>query len=544
MGSWRHLIASCLAVSPALAQSRYAANQVPLSRDSDAVAANFPDVDMELFSPAFLDPNTVPDEFTNGSMGPTSQTTLEEFLETLSARNTWLHRNTPDFTSEEGRSLPYLYLSNTEAFNGTNADDKLRIYIHGGVHGNEPAGDQAVMAFLGLLDNNATWAASILSKADFLILPRYNPDGVVYFQRYLFSGFDPNRDHVKLARQQTRHLKRLKVAFDAHISIDCHEYGVRPLEVNNNSYLPAQDGQFSAFKNPNIHPSIRDMAEGVFAPAIATAMDATSLTHGPYVVNIPQPDSPSPGSLQLNEFVTDNNGDDQVALSQGISFLSETRGIGLGAQHFARRTAAGLTVLTTIVQTAITHADVVRQAIDDAREDYAASDDEIVVTSTPQMQEMEWPFIDSASGEKVQVPVVFGNNTPPLANLTRARPEAYVFSPAWADVAERLRDVGVEVDVLSEGFEGEVEALTVTRARLAEEKFEGVVMTGAIEMEVGRREVRLPKGAFWVGARQRRAAHAFVRLEPEAESSFAAWNVLPLEVGDEYPVYRVPRRQQ
>jgi hypothetical protein len=34
-----------------------------------------------------------------------------------------------------------------------------------------------------------------------------------------------------------------------------------------------------------------------------------------------------------------------------------------------------------------------------------------------------------------------------------------------------------------------------------------------------------------------------MRLEPdEAESSFAAWNVLPVAVSDEYHVYRVPRR--
>lgn len=55
------------------------------------------------------------------------------------------------------------------------------------------------------------------------------------------------------------------------------------------------------------------------------------------------------------------------------------------------------------------------------------------------------------TGEKVQAPVRFGNNIATLATLTRTRPGPYVFSPAFADVAERLRDVGVVVDVLSEG---------------------------------------------------------------------------------------------
>ena len=91
-------------------------------------------------------------------------------------------------------------------------------------------------------------------------------------------------------------------------------------------------------------------------------------------------------------------------------------------------------------------------------------------------------------------------------------------------------------------FEGEVEALNITVANLATTKFEGVAQTTGIETEMSLRNLTFPAGAYWVSSRQRRAAHAFMRLEPEAESSFAVWNVLPVAVGDEYPVYRVPRK--
>lgn len=529
----QHFATSSLLVSTALSQSRYAANQVPLYAESEAVAANFPDIDVELFSPAFLDPDAVPDEFANGTSGPTSQAVLESFLQGLAERNTWLTYNTPDFTSEEGRSVPYIWLSDSEDFNGTSTG-KLRIYIHGGVHGNEPAGDQAVMAFLGQLDSNATWAESILEKADFLIIPRYNPDGVAYFQRFLATGFDPNRDHVKLARQQTRDIKSLNIAFDAHISIDCHEYTVREIA---DEYLPAQDGQFSAFKNMNIHPSIRALAEGLFRDDIAAAMDAANFTHSPYVV------IPTEEPLRLNEFITDNNGDDEVGLSQGIAYLSETRGIRLADTHFRRRTAAGLTVLSTVVTTAVNNAELVLSTIEDARADYARTSAPIIVSSYPNVTNTTWPFISAANGSRVEVPVTFGNNTPATANLTRARPEAYVFSGAWADVAERLRATGVQVDVMEQEFEGEVEAYNVTRASLAATKFEGIAQT-MVETEMMMKRIRIAKGGFWVSSRQRRAAHAFVRLEPEAESSFAVWNVLPVNVGDEYPVYRVPREDE
>lgn len=530
---YQHLAVSSLVINSVCAQSRYADNTVPLYDEPEVVAANFPDPKIDLYSPAFLDPDSVPDGFANGTSGPTSQALLEDFLQGLADRNSWMTFNTPDFTSEEGRSIPYVWLSNTEGFNGTSSG-KLRIYIHGAVHGNEPGGDQAVMAFLGKLDNNSTWAEEVLDKADFLVIPRYNPDGVAYFQRWLATGFDPNRDHVKLARQQTLDVKAMNVAWDAHISVDCHEYGARPLV--NGTLLSAQDGQFSAFKNMNIHPRIRALAEGLFRDEIASAMDANNLTHGPYVV------IPSQSPLRLNEFITDNNGEDQIALSQGISYLSETRGIGLADSHFARRTLAGLTIIEAVVQTAVNNAEEVLTLIESARTDYATSDADIIVTSTPNVTNTTWPFLSTADGSTLEIPVTFGNNSPATANLTRARPEAYVFSGAWQDVAAKLRATGVEVEVLEEGFEGEVEALNVTAANLAGIKFEGVALTTGIETEMGLRNVSFPPGAFWVRSRQRRAAHAFVRLEPEAESSFAVWNVLPVAVGDEYPVYRVPRR--
>jgi hypothetical protein len=46
------------------------------------------------------------------------------------------------------------------------------------------------------------------------------------FQRALATNFDPNRDHIKLARQQTRSIKQLLGDFNPHVIIDMHEYGV------------------------------------------------------------------------------------------------------------------------------------------------------------------------------------------------------------------------------------------------------------------------------------------------------------------------------
>jgi predicted deacylase len=124
-----------------------------------------------------------------------------------------------EFLSEEGRAINYLYLSD-QTVNST----KLKVYIQAAIHGDEPAGDQSVMALLGKMDANQTWAASLLETMDIKILPRYNVDGVAYFQRQLASNLDGNREHLKLDRQQSRDIKQAFMDYNPHISIDMHEF--------------------------------------------------------------------------------------------------------------------------------------------------------------------------------------------------------------------------------------------------------------------------------------------------------------------------------
>lgn len=55
---------------------QYGENWLQTIKDSELVAQNFPDVDIELLSPAFLDPKSVPERFTNGTEGPTDHIEL------------------------------------------------------------------------------------------------------------------------------------------------------------------------------------------------------------------------------------------------------------------------------------------------------------------------------------------------------------------------------------------------------------------------------------------------------------------------------------
>jgi hypothetical protein len=122
-----------------------------------------------------------------------------------------------DFLSEEGKAIPYVFLTLPEQ---NKTQDKLRVYLQAAIHGNEPAADQSVLAFLGKMDADEEWALSILEKMDIKILPRYNVDGVAYFQRQLACNLDGNREHIKLMRGQSRNIKRVVNEWNPHIAID------------------------------------------------------------------------------------------------------------------------------------------------------------------------------------------------------------------------------------------------------------------------------------------------------------------------------------
>lgn len=57
---------------------QYGENWAPTTKDSDLVSANFPDINITLRSPAFLNPGKVPARFSNGTEGPTDDIELGE----------------------------------------------------------------------------------------------------------------------------------------------------------------------------------------------------------------------------------------------------------------------------------------------------------------------------------------------------------------------------------------------------------------------------------------------------------------------------------
>lgn len=241
---------------------------------------------------------------------------------------------------------------------------------------------------------------------------------------------------------------------------------------------------------------------------------------------------------RFNEAGTDAKiGRNAMGLTQSITFLFETRGIGIAEQSFKRRTLGGLSMILGVLNAARDNAQNVLQTVEKAISDFESSKEDIVVTDYTTYSNRTWTMVDRSTGAVVQIPVEFASTTPATANLTRARPEGYIIPRAWADVAERLRVSGVEVETMPEAFVGEVEVYNITSSSLANSYYEGVVLN-TVTTERSMKEVSLPKGSFWVKSAQKMAGLAFVTLEPENIDSYVSFGIVPVEVADEYPIYR------
>jgi hypothetical protein len=285
-------------------------------------------------------------------------------------------------------------------------------------------------------------------------------------------------------------------------------------------------------QNLNIHAAIRSLSETLFAPAINVSLLSRGLRGEQYMT------ASRTSPPRLDEAGTDAKiGRNAMGLTQCVTFLFEMRGIGIANQSFQRRTLAGLQMILGVLETARDQKQKVYDTIEGAIQEVVASKEDIVITDYTKYTNRTWTMVDRRSGVVVQLPVEFASTTPATANLTRTRPEGYIIPRAWADLAERLRLSGLEVETMQDGFKGEVEVYNITASSLARTYYEGAVLN-TVTTETLTKEVSLPKGSFWVSSAQKNAGLAFVTLEPENIDSYVSFGIVPMEVGDLYPVFR------
>lgn len=464
--------------------------------------------------------------------GLASMGEIDRFLERLAAAHPGRVRLETLGTTPGGRKIPVLYLTGNETRPST---PRLKAWIQGGLHGNEPAGTEAVCrlaAYLLESEEGKNW----LNQLEIALIPVANPDGYALQQRPSAAGIDLNRDQTKLADPVSVQLKQAFTAWQPDVALDIHEY--RPIRKEF-SLLRAKgaatyaDALFLPTGHPNVPPCLRNLTTHLFQPEAKEALSAAGYTSGFYFTpEVKQ------GKLRLLKGAkSPQSSSTSFALSNAVSMFVEIRGIGLGMVSFARRTDVGFRIARSFLQTAAEHKPEIREAVALAVEETIGRKHPAVAVCEAAPDTCRVRFVDLAKAElfTAQLPVKDALRATPL--LIRPRPTAYFLADTCQREVENLRTLGVKVEQIDHPLTLKVSRYRVTsyqQSTRAWEKIYPVKVHTALE-EVIR---TFPAGSYRIDLAQRGANFAVTLLEPESANGFVAFGVTPASAGAELPVYR------
>lgn len=451
--------------------------------------------------------------------------------------------------SQEGRAIPALVLSAMGVQTGAQARRLGRpvVVLAGLQHGNEPAGGEAMLVLARELALGSL--RPLLDKLTVVIIPHSNPDGAYYFRRSPYSTIDINRDHVKVDLPETRALHRVVNEFEPHVFIDAHEFSVATRWLEKFGLIQSYDLTVQYATNPNVHPTLTALAGDKFMVGFREASGRAGYTHFWYYTT-----SYNPKDLLVSMGgTTPDIGRNFAGLQNAVSFLIESRGVGIGRESFARRVHSHIVSIGGLLNTAADNARELIDTVAAARADTIRrgrdpqpGDNVAVLLKSPVIKQ-KLDMLDPASGALTTIEVDWSDSLNVSTEIARQRPWAYVMPPVFGDVAQRLMLSGVTVRRINKAVELDVETFQVTDRRPSATYVEGRI-TSRVTTEVMLKKVRFPAGSYLFPMAQANASVIAVALEPESPSSFVSFGMIPVDkkgsppaasASSEVPVYRV-----
>ena len=488
-------------------------------QQSEAVKRRYPDPAVRFDTPAFA----------SGKTDFTSHDEMMAFVERLSDGAANVQLRIAGY-SQEGRAIPAVLFTNSGRFRAAElrALDRPLVMLVGQLHGNEPAGGEAMLALAKSLATGEL--RPLLDRISVVIVPRGNPDGAHYFWRSTANCVDINRDHLKVDLPETFAIRRLTYELHPDVFVDAHEFSVATRWVEKFNALQSYDFTMAYATHPNIAPPLTAMAEQLFSRNIARDVEQAGYSHFWYYTtayNLKDKRVAGGGTAP-------DIGRNYAGLQNTLSFLVETRGVGIGRDSYARRVHTHYVVMASLLRTAADHAAEVRKVVRSAREAMVqrgrapAVDDLVAVTLKMPTRAQKLTMADPESGENKEVEVEWIDPREAQPGLTRARPYAYLLLPSHIEVARRLAMSGVEVRRLRKPTELEVESYDVTERRAGNVFVEGHIRS-TVTTELRLKKRVFPAGTLVYSMAQPAANILVAALEPESASSFVALGMIPTD---------------
>src|SRR5262249_30357866 len=121
-----------------------------------------------------------------------------------------------------------------------------------------------------------------------------------------------------------------------------------------------------------------------------------------------------------------------------VSFLIETRGVGVGLQAFQRRVATHVLGAEAVIATAAADPRRLRDTVAGGRRASAAARGDLIVAHRLAVAPVDLPMLDPATAADKRTPVPFQDSRAVTATAERSRPAGYLLTGDAAAAAARL----------------------------------------------------------------------------------------------------------
>ena len=514
--------APAIAPAPAPASSVEAAPTPAPPAESAAVAARFPEPAVVYRTPAF-EP---------GRAGFTTNAELRNLIRALvragdgSAASTAV-RLLQVGSSQTGVPIEALHFSRAPvalAASGVAARPaRPTVLLVGQQHGDEPAGAEALIVIAQELAGGRL--AALLDRIDVVVLPRANPDGAAADKRVTAGGIDVNRDHLLLRTPEAQALAALVREFSPLVVVDSHEFTALGRFVEKFGAVQRFDALVQYAMTANLPAFVTKASEEWFRLPMLQALGAQGLSHEWYYTTSADiaDKKVSMGGVQPD------TGRNVNGLRNTVSFLIETRGVGLGRAHLARRVHTHVTAITSLLQSTAARADdllKLRRFVD-AEVTSKACQGEMIVEAAATPSEYNLQMLDPVTGADKTVNVIWASALELAAVKRRARPCGYWLGADQADAALRLRGLGVQVQRLDEAgaLRGESYAETARELAARSDVRGSIADAGGVllvKVDLVPALIDVRAGSYYVGLDQPLANLVVAALEPDTQNGFVA----------------------
>lgn len=409
---------------------------------------------------------------------------------------------------------------------------KIRVWLQGGLHGDEPASTEAMLYLLyDLLHDSSRHA--LLDKLELAVVPMANIDGYQKQQRLNAEGLDLNRDQTKLMAAETPALTKAFTAFDPQVALDFHEY--RPFrrdfaKLSTFGVTSAYDVMFLYSGNLNVPENLRQYTRTAFVDPTRLKLDAAGLTHHDYFSS-----STQLGDIHFNQGSSNaRSSATNYALQNCISTLFEVRGVGLGRTSFKRRIHTGYLIALSYLEIAAHQPVEIRQQL--ATADASAASIAVRMKSKEYVDSLL--FIDLETSTKIKLAASIRDAWQAKATLLRPRPTAYLLDASESALIEKVAAFGIAFEQLAEAHSYQVAQYTVIDYSSPAAKYEKMRLQ-QVRTRLDTLTKSFPAGSYFISMQQSGIHILPELLEPEAPNSFVSFGLLPTELNAALPIYRL-----